>query len=80
MRIAVLGTGSWGSTLAVLLADNSHTVSLWSYREEDTARIRATRENTPFLPGIRIPETITVTSELGAAVEGAEMIVGAAGP
>ncbi|HTS00791.1 MAG TPA: NAD(P)H-dependent glycerol-3-phosphate dehydrogenase [Bacteroidota bacterium] len=75
MRIAVLGAGSWGTTLAILLAENSHRVSLWSYREEDAVRIRATRENPDFLPGIRIPESIAVGSDLAAAVDGAAMIV-----
>jgi len=75
MRIAVLGAGSWGTTLAILLAENSHRVSLWSYSEEDAGRIRATRENPDFLPGIRVPESIAVGSDLAAAVEGAAMIV-----
>ena len=75
MRIAVLGAGSWGTTLAILLAENSHRVSLWSFREEDAVRIRATRENPDFLPGIRIPESIAVGSDLAAAVDGAAMIV-----
>jgi glycerol-3-phosphate dehydrogenase (NAD(P)+) len=77
MRIAILGAGSWGTTLAILLAENSHTVSLWSYREEDAARMLATRENPSFLPGIRIPPTVAVTSTLDNAVDGAEMLVGA---
>jgi glycerol-3-phosphate dehydrogenase (NAD(P)+) len=77
MRIAVLGAGSWGTTLAILLADNSHTVSLWSYREEDAARMLATRENSAFLPGIRIPPAVAVTSDLERAVDDAAMIVGA---
>jgi len=75
MRIAVLGAGSWGTTLAILLAENSHRVTLWSYSEEDAGRIRATRENPDFLPGIRIPEAVTVGSDLEAAVDGAEMLV-----
>ena len=75
MRIAVLGAGSWGTTLAILLAENSHAVSLWSYREEDAERIRATRENPDFLPGISIPQSIAVGSDLDAAVDGARMIV-----
>jgi len=75
MRIAVLGAGSWGTTLAVLLADNSHEVSLWSYRKEYTEVICATRENPLFLPGIRIPENIDATSDLGGAVRDRDMIV-----
>jgi len=75
MRIAVLGAGSWGTTLAIVLAENSHRVSLWSYREEDAGRIRATRENPDFLPGIQIPPSIAVSSDIDAAVDGAGMIV-----
>ncbi|MBI4535442.1 MAG: NAD(P)H-dependent glycerol-3-phosphate dehydrogenase [Ignavibacteriae bacterium] len=77
MRIAVLGAGSWGTTLAILLANNSHDVSLWSYDEHYTELIQTTRENPSFLPGIRIPETIHATSNLEEAVQGREMIVGA---
>lgn len=77
MRIAVLGAGSWGITLSILLAENSHQVSLWSYRKEDADRIRATRENPDFLPGILIPPVVRVEHDLESSVEGAEMIVGA---
>jgi glycerol-3-phosphate dehydrogenase (NAD(P)+) len=77
MRIAVLGAGSWGTTLAIALAENSHDVTLWSYRPEETALMRTSRENAQFLPGIRFPETLTVTSDLDEAVDGATMIVGA---
>ncbi|MEW6510510.1 MAG: NAD(P)H-dependent glycerol-3-phosphate dehydrogenase [Bacteroidota bacterium] len=77
MRIAVLGAGSWGTTLAILLADNAHSVVLWSYRPEDAERMRTTRENPSFLPGIRIPDSVSVTCELTPAVRDAEIIVGA---
>jgi len=77
MRIAVLGAGSWGTTLAILLADNSHAVTLWSYRGADAEAMRSTRENPSFLPGIRIPDSVQVTGDLHAAVAGNEMIVGA---
>jgi glycerol-3-phosphate dehydrogenase (NAD(P)+) len=77
MRIAVLGAGSWGTTLAILLSENSHGVTLWSYRSEDTERMQSTRENTVFLPGIRLPDQLEITSDLTEAVAGADMIVGA---
>jgi len=77
MRIGVLGAGSWGTTLAILLADNSHHVTLWSYREADAEAMRSTRENPSFLSGIRIPDSVQVTSDLQVAVAGKEMIVGA---
>jgi len=75
MNIAVLGAGSWGTTLAILLANNSHEVTLWSYRERYAEEIRTTGKNSAFLPGIRIPQTIKVTSDLVEAVRGSEMIV-----
>ena len=77
MRIAVLGAGSWGTTLAILLADNSHDVTLWSYREEYANAIRTERENKEFLPGIRIPETIAASSDLTSTVAGCEVLVAA---
>ena len=77
MHVTVLGAGGWGTTLAILLANNSHKVSLWSFRESDTELIRTTRENPAFLPGITIPENVHTTSDLKAAVDGCEMIVGA---
>lgn len=77
MRIAVLGAGGWGTTLAILLAENSHAVTLWAYRGGDAERIRVTRENSDFLPGIPIPLSVSVTDELEGAIGGAEMIVAA---
>jgi len=77
MRIAVLGAGGWGTTLAILLAHNSHHVSLWSYRKSDAETIRTTRQNPTFLPGISIPESISVLSDLGEAVDQKQMIVAA---
>jgi glycerol-3-phosphate dehydrogenase (NAD(P)+) len=77
MRITVLGAGSWGTTLAILLANKSHCVTLWSYRGEDAQVIRTHRENPSYLPGVKIPESIVATSELVSSVGGADMIVAA---
>lgn len=77
MRITVLGAGSWGTSLAIILADNGHNVTLWSYREEDTQQILTNRENVSFLPGIRVPDQVGVTSNLHQAVTDCEMIVAA---
>jgi glycerol-3-phosphate dehydrogenase (NAD(P)+) len=75
MRIAVLGAGSWGTTLAILLTENSHSVTLWSFLEKDAETILQKRENPAFLPGIHIPESIAITSNINSAVAGSEMIV-----
>jgi len=77
MHIAVLGAGSWGTTLSILLSENGHTVTLWSFLEKEALHIRDTRENPDFLPGVHIPQTIHVTRDILEAVAGAQMIVGA---
>jgi glycerol-3-phosphate dehydrogenase (NAD(P)+) len=77
MRIAVLGAGGWGTTLAILLTHNSHDVSLWCYREDDAEIIRTRRQNPSYLPGVDIPGSICVTSDLPAAVDRKEMLVAA---
>ena len=77
MRIAVLGAGSWGTTLAILLSGQSHTVSLWSYRQEYVGDILSRRENPSFLPGVHIPEVVHPTSDIQEAVADAGMLVAA---
>ncbi len=77
MRITVLGAGSWGTTLAVLLNANRHKVTLWAHRPEHAREIAGAAENTRLLPGIPIPPSITVTSDLEPAVRGAELVVAA---
>ncbi len=77
MHIAVLGAGGWGTTLAILLSNNSHRVTLWSFKEEDAARMRSSRENALFLPGVHIPPAVEITSNLLAAASGKEMLVAA---
>ncbi len=77
MRITVLGAGSWGTTLAVLLAGKGHDVTLWSYSPEQAALMAATRTNPEFLPDIRIPETVTICSGLLPAVRDTGMLVAA---
>ena len=77
MRVAVLGAGSWGTTLAILLNQNSHQVTLWSHRADHSQEMISTRENTQLLPGITIPTEVSITSDIEAAVANAEMIVAA---
>lgn len=75
MNITVLGAGSWGTTLAVLLHSNAHQVILWSYDQKLAEKIREYHENSDFLPGIPIPTDIEVTSDLEYAVARPSMIV-----
>jgi glycerol-3-phosphate dehydrogenase (NAD(P)+) len=77
MRIAVLGAGSWGTTLAILLGHNHHHVSLWGHRADHVQALQERRENAILLPGIPIPASIEITDDLERALHGAEMIVAA---
>lgn len=74
MKISVAGAGAWGTTLAILLAENGHDVSLWCYEKELVPEMNERRENFRFLPGFPLNEKITVT---GAAAEtsGAEVFL-----
>lgn len=63
-KIAVLGAGSWGTALACLLANNGYTTSLWSHSADHIAQLTATGENTRYLPGIQLPESLLFSSDL----------------
>lgn len=77
MRIAVLGAGSWGTTLAIVLSENKHDVSLWTYRPEQAAMMKETLENPAFLPGIKIPQQICILTDIEEAAYKKDMIVSA---
>jgi len=64
IRIAVLGAGSWGTALAMLLARHGHRVVLWGHLEAEIAALAAARENTRYLPGIALPENLQVSADL----------------
>jgi glycerol-3-phosphate dehydrogenase (NAD(P)+) len=75
-KIAVLGDGAMGTTCALLLAKRlDHEVWLWSARSENAAILREHRENLEFLPGVRIPETIRLTTNIEAATCDAALLV-----
>jgi glycerol-3-phosphate dehydrogenase (NAD(P)+) len=75
-RFAILGDGSWGTALALVLAQTpSHQVSLWSAREENGRLLREHRENVRFLPGVPIPPQIRLTTDIQAATAEADLWV-----
>jgi glycerol-3-phosphate dehydrogenase (NAD(P)+) len=75
MNIAVLGAGSWGTTLAVLLAKKGYQVRLWAHRPEFAFMLDAERQNLRYLKGITFPDTLQVTHHLPLLITWAEMIV-----
>ena len=72
---AVIGAGSWGTTLAWLLAGKNIDVSLWAREPELAKQIEETRENGLFLPGVKLPDSLKATSDLDAAVRGARFVI-----
>ena len=73
MKAMVLGSGGWGTALALLLCDNGHAVSLWSHNPEKAEAMRKTREN-PLLAGVPLPEALSIVSDI-AQVKDADMVV-----
>lgn len=65
-KIAVLGAGSWGTALAMLLGENNHQVELWSHNAEHATSMRDSHENSRYLPNLKFPETLNVTTDLAA--------------
>ncbi|MBR5218127.1 MAG: NAD(P)-binding domain-containing protein, partial [Clostridia bacterium] len=63
-NVSVIGSGSWGTAVAVMLAKNGHNVVRWSYFEEESKELAKNRENIPFLPGIKIPENVEFTWDI----------------
>ena len=73
--IAVIGAGSWGTTLANLLAEKSKSVMLWVFEEELFLTMEQKRENEIFLPGIRLSENLHLTHSLEEAFTGKNILV-----
>ncbi len=73
-RVSVLGAGSWGTTLAAMLAERATTV-LWARRPEVATGIEVGRRNPDYVRGLAIPPRLTATGDLGQAVADAEVVV-----
>ena len=73
MKIAVLGSGGWGTALALVLLENGHDVTLWSYTQAECDVLRETGEN-PMLKGVPLPETLRRTADL-SCVKGCGAVV-----
>lgn len=77
-KIAILGAGSWGTALAIALGRSRqpHRVSLWVHGADVLAALRDRHENTVYLPGMRLPDDVEITGEMGAALAGADIVLG----
>ncbi|RJX23685.1 MAG: NAD(P)H-dependent glycerol-3-phosphate dehydrogenase [Dethiobacter sp.] len=75
MNIGVIGAGSWGTSLAILLGDKGFNVTLWVRREELLQKMVQARENSDYLPGVTLLAGIKLTHNLPNAVHGKDLIV-----
>lgn len=74
-KVAVLGAGSWGTTLSILLSKKSLEVKLWAKDENKALSLRKERENKYYLPGIKIPQNIFISSSIEEVIKDADIIV-----
>ena len=74
-RVAVMGTGSWGTTFAVVLADAGAGVTMWGRRQEICDEIEREHSNREYLPDVALPDGIAAVADPAAALEGAELVV-----
>ncbi len=74
-RVAVLGSGSWGTTFALVLADAGSPVAVWGRRDDVCTAIRDTHRNPEYLPGVELPTLVTASTDPGEVLAGAQLVV-----
>ena len=75
MKIGVIGAGSWGTTLANVLAKKGYEVTLWVYEKELAARLPETKVNDLYLEGITLSENLSYTNDLAEAAKGRQAMI-----
>jgi len=73
--LAVIGAGSWGTALAQLLGEKGHTVRLWAFEPEVYQALARDRVNSTFLPGVRLPASVSFTQDFAEALSGVPVMV-----
>lgn len=74
-NISVLGAGSWGLGLALLLNNNGHNVTVWSVLKDEVTMLQTEREHKRCLPGVRIPDSITISGDTANVITNADVLV-----
>lgn len=74
-KVSILGSGSWGTALALVLEKNGYKIDMWTLNQEQADYINDKRENVDYLPGINIPDNIRATTNLKEVIEDSEIIV-----
>ena len=74
-RVGMIGAGSWGTALSVLLCNNGHEVTIWSIMESEIEMLKENREHLDKLPGVKIPEKASFTTDLEETIKSSDMLV-----
>lgn len=74
-KVAIIGAGSWGTALSVVLHNNGHEVTIWSIVKEEIDMLKEKREHTDKLPGVKLPEDMIFTTDLEEACRDKDMLV-----
>lgn len=74
--LAIIGAGSWGTALSIVLAPRFNDIRLWAHEEDLVSRMRAQRENDLFLPGFELPPNVAPMHDMAAALADAEIVLG----
>ena len=74
-KVGVLGAGSWGTALSVLLHDNGHQVTVWSIDENEVKMLKEKREHELKLPGVKLAEDMVITGDMEEAIRGKDFLV-----
>lgn len=74
-KVSIIGAGTWGTALSIVLHNNGHQVTIWSIIPEEVTMLSEKREHVDKLPGVKIPEDITITGDLEKAIEGMDLLV-----
>lgn len=75
MKISILGAGTWGTAIAILLAGNGHEVTLWSKLSHEIAALQSNRKEIPNLPSAILPDSVRLTAELSDAIQTPDILV-----
>ena len=74
-NLAIIGAGSWGTALAMVLAPRFQRIRLWVYESDLAARMALSRENDVYLPGFQLADHVEVVNDLPTALEGADVVL-----
>ena len=76
-NISIIGAGSWGTTLAVLIAENGYDITLWVREKGNLDSITKERENKQYLPGIKIPDNVSISNSISEVASNADILINA---